>query len=68
MFSRTNQEIKKFAEKQMGTKDVRIDTRLNKAIWAQVICALLHPDSTLTFSLLRVSGAFPSACASASPG
>jgi large subunit ribosomal protein L31e len=28
-------EIKKFAEKQMGTKDVRIDTRLNKAIWAQ---------------------------------
>ena len=42
MFSRTNQEIKKFAEKQMGTKDVRIDTRLNKAIWAQVICALFH--------------------------
>ena len=35
MFSRTNQEIKKFAEKQMGTKDVRIDTRLNKAIWSQ---------------------------------
>ena len=29
------QEIKKFAEKQMGTKDVRIDTRLNKAIWTQ---------------------------------
>ena len=29
------QEIKKFAEKQMGTKDVRIDTRLNKAIWSQ---------------------------------
>ena len=29
------QEIKKFAEKQMGTADVRIDTRLNKAIWAQ---------------------------------
>ena len=68
MFSRTNQEIKKFAEKQMGTKDVRIDTRLNKAIWAQVICALFHLDSTFTFSLLRVSGAFPSACASASPG
>ena len=35
MFFRTNQEIKKFAEKQMGTKDVRIDTRLNKAIWSQ---------------------------------
>jgi len=32
---RAVKEIKKFAEKQMGTKDVRIDTRLNKAIWAQ---------------------------------
>lgn len=28
-------EIKKFAEKQMGTPDVRIDTRLNKQIWSQ---------------------------------
>merc|ERR1712080_505403 len=32
---RAVKEIKKFAEKQMGTKDVRIDTRLNNAIWAQ---------------------------------
>merc|ERR1711890_61370 len=32
---RAVKEIKKFAEKQMGTSDVRIDTRLNKAIWAQ---------------------------------
>merc|ERR1719474_2204926 len=32
---RAMKEIKKFAEKQMGTKDVRIDTRLNKAIWSQ---------------------------------
>merc|ERR1711937_822670 len=32
---RAVKEIKKFAEKQMGTQDVRIDTRLNKAIWAQ---------------------------------
>ena len=32
---RAVKEFKKFAEKQMGTKDVRIDTRLNKAIWAQ---------------------------------
>merc|ERR1711976_348546 len=32
---RAVKEIKKFAEKQMGTPDVRIDTRLNKAIWAQ---------------------------------
>jgi large subunit ribosomal protein L31e len=27
--------VKKFAEKQMGTNDVRIDTRLNKHIWSQ---------------------------------
>merc|ERR1719510_2870363 len=32
---RAVKEIKKFAEKQMETTDVRIDTRLNKAIWAQ---------------------------------
>merc|ERR1712079_221526 len=32
---RAVKEIKKFAEKQMGTMDVRIDTRLNKAIWSQ---------------------------------
>merc|ERR1712113_343218 len=32
---RAIKEIKKFAEKQMGTTDVRIDTRLNKAIWSQ---------------------------------
>jgi len=32
---RAIKEIKKFAEKQMGTSDVRIDTRLNKAIWSQ---------------------------------
>ena len=32
---RAVKEIKKFVEKQMGTKDVRIDSWLNKAIWAQ---------------------------------
>merc|ERR1712119_36339 len=32
---RAIKEIKKFAEKQMGTKDVRIDTRLNKHVWSQ---------------------------------
>eukprot|EP01137_Pigoraptor_chileana_P035738 Opistho-2@30228 len=26
-------EIRKFAEKAMGTKDVRIDTRVNKEVW-----------------------------------
>jgi len=29
--------IKAFAEKAMGTKDVRIDVKLNKAIWATVM-------------------------------
>merc|ERR1712112_534995 len=32
---RAVKEIKKFAAKQMGTPDVRIDTRLNKHIWSQ---------------------------------
>jgi len=32
---RAIREIRKFAEKQMGTPDVRIDTRLNKQIWSQ---------------------------------
>jgi large subunit ribosomal protein L31e len=31
------EEIRKFAMKEMGTPDVRIDTRLNKAIWAKEI-------------------------------
>merc|ERR1719376_1924499 len=34
---RAVKEIKKFATKMMGTKDVRVDTRLNKAIWSQGI-------------------------------
>jgi len=34
---RAIKEIRKFAENAMGTKDVRIDTRLNKAVWAQGI-------------------------------
>merc|ERR1712037_319073 len=32
---RAVKEIKKFAVKQMGTDDVRIDTRLNKHLWSQ---------------------------------
>merc|ERR1712227_785713 len=32
---RAIKEIKKFAEKQMGTTDVRIETRLNKHLWSQ---------------------------------
>ncbi len=29
-------EIKKFAAKAMNTKDVRIDVKLNKAVWSRV--------------------------------
>jgi len=32
---RAIKEIRKFAEKQMGTPDVRVDTRLNKQIWSK---------------------------------
>ncbi|XP_059481781.1 large ribosomal subunit protein eL31 [Neocloeon triangulifer] len=34
---RAVKEIRKFAEKQMGTPDVRVDTRLNKQIWSKGI-------------------------------
>jgi len=30
-------EIRKFAQKQMGTKDVRLDVKLNKAVWMRGI-------------------------------
>ena len=32
---RAIKEIKKFAEKMMGTPDVRVDTRLNKHVWSK---------------------------------
>eukprot|EP00745_Piridium_sociabile_P022155 TRINITY_DN34374_c0_g1_i1.p1 TRINITY_DN34374_c0_g1~~TRINITY_DN34374_c0_g1_i1.p1 ORF type:complete len:123 (-),score=31.12 TRINITY_DN34374_c0_g1_i1:54-422(-) len=34
---RAIKEIRKFAEKMMGTPDVRIDIRLNKHLWSQGI-------------------------------
>ncbi|XP_075809824.1 large ribosomal subunit protein eL31-like [Microtus pennsylvanicus] len=34
---RALKEIRKFVMKEMGTPDVRIDTRLNKAVWAKRI-------------------------------
>ncbi|GJQ64852.1 putative structural constituent of ribosome [Trypoxylus dichotomus] len=34
---RAIKEVKKFALKQMGTSDVRIDTRLNKQLWSKGI-------------------------------
>ena len=33
---RAVKEIKKFAAKIMKTKDVRVDVKLNKAVWSQV--------------------------------
>ncbi|XP_073734049.1 large ribosomal subunit protein eL31-like [Callorhinus ursinus] len=35
-------EIQKFAMKEMGTPDVRIDTRRNKAVWAKGIRNVLY--------------------------
>eukprot|EP01118_Nematostelium_gracile_P001827 TRINITY_DN11893_c0_g1_i1.p1 TRINITY_DN11893_c0_g1~~TRINITY_DN11893_c0_g1_i1.p1 ORF type:complete len:116 (-),score=27.33 TRINITY_DN11893_c0_g1_i1:142-489(-) len=32
---RAVKEIKKFAQKAMGTEDVRVDVKLNKYIWSQ---------------------------------
>lgn len=34
---RAIKEIRKFASKQMGTEDVRVDVRLNKFVWSQGI-------------------------------
>jgi len=34
--------IRTFAEKQMGTKDVRLDTQLNKQIWSRGIKNVPH--------------------------
>ncbi|KAG8524482.1 60S ribosomal protein L31 [Galemys pyrenaicus] len=34
---RALKEIRKFAKKEMGTPDVRVDIRLNKAVWAKGI-------------------------------
>ena len=38
---RAIKEIKKFAAKHMSTKDVRVDVKLNKAVWAKVYTQLL---------------------------
>ncbi|XP_032609205.1 large ribosomal subunit protein eL31-like [Hylobates moloch] len=39
---RALEEIRKFAMKEMGITDVRIDTRLNKALWAKGIRNILY--------------------------
>merc|ERR1719361_1607120 len=48
---RAIKEVKKFAEKQMGTNDVRIDTRLNK----QSAMRLFSASSSDSSSRMRVS-------------
>ncbi|KAI9102046.1 60S ribosomal protein L31 [Phlyctochytrium arcticum] len=35
-------KIREFAQKQMGTTDVRLDTGLNKAVWARGIKSVPH--------------------------
>ena len=35
-------EIKKFATKHMRTSDVRVDVKLNKAVWSRVRDSLAH--------------------------
>merc|ERR1712037_435425 len=37
---RAVKEVKAFAEKMMGTKDVRVDTKLDKFLWSQGIKAV----------------------------
>merc|ERR1712216_825032 len=39
---RAVKEVKKFATKMMGTKDVRVDVKLNKAIWSKGIKSVPH--------------------------
>ena len=42
---RAIKEIKKFATKHMSTNDVRVDVKLNKAVWAKVAVADTHLHS-----------------------
>uniref|UniRef100_A0A915C4W8 Uncharacterized protein n=1 Tax=Parascaris univalens TaxID=6257 RepID=A0A915C4W8_PARUN len=35
--NRALDEVRKFAEQQMGTRDVHVDTRLNKFLWSKGI-------------------------------
>ena len=39
---RAIKEIKKFATKHMSTNDVRVDVKLNKAVWAKVAFPTSH--------------------------
>lgn len=50
---RAVKEIKKFAQKAMQTSDVRIDVKLNKAVWSRVRCSFAFRDSCLGSTLWR---------------
>merc|ERR1711974_340174 len=61
--------IRQFAEKAMGTKDVRLDVELNKQIWSKGVltspsaCALFWPArSTMTRTPRRSSTRWCSTC------
>ena len=41
---RAIKEIRKFAEKMMGTPDVRIDTNLNKHVWSKGIRCVVYSE------------------------
>lgn len=45
---RAVKEIKKFAAKHMRTSDVRVDVKLNKAIWSRV-CVDLYYEAATSF-------------------
>mmetsp|Transcript_1487 Transcript_1487/g.3015 ORF Transcript_1487/g.3015 Transcript_1487/m.3015 type:complete len:120 (+) Transcript_1487:93-452(+) len=42
--------LRRKVQLQMGTKDVRFDTKLNKAIWA---CGIRHPPNRLRIRMSR---------------
>ncbi|KAL9679811.1 hypothetical protein QQ045_017680 [Rhodiola kirilowii] len=43
-------EIRKFAQKAMGTKDVRVDVKLNKQIWSKDIFEACQGESESALS------------------
>ena len=61
---RAVKEIKKFAQKAMKTTDVRVDVKLNKAVWSRV-CST---DCTSTISCLSPQNRLTAKAAGLSSG
>lgn len=66
-------EIRKFASKAMGTKDVRVDVKLNKAVWSKVrawwlLCAGFFDGLGNNVVFCRGSRTCPHDSVFASPG